>query len=170
MLQAEPAEARRAVMRPGAFQRRSAEFAGLIATRLIAVAAGVRHPAMETGMGSVLARHALTRRLLYERWYMGRMSHASTTPLTGPVAQTIAARLTAALSPTHLDVINESAQHRGHLGDDGSGESHFRVVVESAAFAGQSRVARQRLVNHALADLLAERIHALAIATRAPGE
>ena len=89
---------------------------------------------------------------------------------TGGIAAQITQRLTDALSPTRLEVVNESAQHRGHLGDDGTGESHFRVVVESAAFAGQSRVARQRLVNHALADLLAERIHALAIQTRAPGE
>lgn len=89
---------------------------------------------------------------------------------TGPVGQEIAARLTAALTPTRLDVINESAQHRGHAGHDGSDESHFRVVIESAAFAGQSRVARQRLVNQALAELLRERVHALAIRTIAPGE
>ena len=89
---------------------------------------------------------------------------------TGPVAAEITTRLTAALSPTRLAVINESAQHRGHMGDDGSGESHFRVEVESPAFAGQSRVARQRLVNTALADLLAEKIHALAMRTTAPGE
>ena len=86
------------------------------------------------------------------------------------IATLIAQRLTAALAPTRLEVINESAQHRGHLGDDGTGESHFRVIVESAAFVGQSRVARQRLVNRALADLLAERIHALAIQAKAPGE
>ncbi|WP_028965681.1 BolA family protein [Sphingomonas phyllosphaerae] len=86
------------------------------------------------------------------------------------IATLITQRLTAALSPNRLEVINESAQHRGHLGDDGTGESHFRVIVESAAFAGQSRVARQRLINHALADLLAERIHALAIQAKAPGE
>lgn len=89
---------------------------------------------------------------------------------TTPLAETIEARLRAALSPTVLVVVNESAQHRGHLGDDGTGESHFRVEIESAAFAGQSRVARQRLVNQALADLLATRIHALAIRARAPGE
>lgn len=89
---------------------------------------------------------------------------------TGPVAQEIAARLTAALAPTRLDVVNDSARHRGHAGDDGTGESHFTVLVESAAFAGLSRVARQRLVNQALADLLRERIHALAIQARAPGE
>lgn len=89
---------------------------------------------------------------------------------TAPLTEIIAARLTAALSPTRLEVLNESAQHRGHMGDDGTGETHFRVIIESAAFAGQTRVARQRLVNHALADLLATRIHALAIAARAPGE
>lgn len=93
------------------------------------------------------------------------MIHAS----TGPVEAAITTRLTEALAPTHLEVINESAQHRGHMGDDGSGESHFRVVVESAAFTGCSRVERQRLVNRALADLLAERIHALSIVARAPG-
>lgn len=87
-----------------------------------------------------------------------------------PLADVIAARLTDALAPTHLIVSNDSAQHRGHMGDDGTGESHFSVEVESAAFAGQSRVARQRMVNAALADLLAERIHALAIRARAPGE
>ena len=93
-----------------------------------------------------------------------------TDPATGPVAAEIAARLTAALSPSHLDVINDSAQHAGHMGDDGSGESHFTVVVESAAFAGQSRLARQRLVNSALGDLMAGTLHALAIKARCPGE
>ncbi|MDR6144834.1 BolA protein [Sphingomonas sp. SORGH_AS870] len=89
---------------------------------------------------------------------------------TAPVADQITARLTQALAPTHLEVINESAMHLGHLGDDGTGESHFRVIVESPLFAGESRVARQRRVNHALADLLSERIHALAISAKAPGE
>jgi BolA protein len=89
---------------------------------------------------------------------------------TGPLADLIAARLTAALAPTQLHVSNDSAQHHGHLGDDGTGESHFTVRIESAAFTGVSRVERQRLVNRALADLLAERIHALAIRARAPGE
>ena len=93
-----------------------------------------------------------------------------THPSTGPVQAAIMQSLLAALDPTHLEVINESAQHRGHMGDDGSGESHFRVVVESAAFAGLTRVARQRLVNNALADLLRDHVHALAIRTIAPGE
>lgn len=87
---------------------------------------------------------------------------------TGPVERAITDRLTQALAPSHLEVHNESAMHRGHMGDDGSGESHFRIVIESAAFAGVSRVERQRLVNRALADLLAERIHALSIVAREP--
>jgi BolA protein len=86
----------------------------------------------------------------------------------GPVERAITDALVAALAPTHLRVINESAHHAGHSGDDGSGESHFRVVVESPAFVGQSRVGRQRMVNHALADLLAHHVHALAIEARAP--
>ncbi|WP_026325705.1 BolA family protein [Sphingomonas sp. Mn802worker] len=98
------------------------------------------------------------------------MTDPATAPVTspGPVERAINERLTAALSPTHLRVVNESAQHRGHTGDDGSGESHFRVMIESAAFIGQTRVAQQRMVNRALADLLADHIHALAIEARAP--
>jgi BolA protein len=93
-----------------------------------------------------------------------------TTLATGSVQDQITARLTAALQPTSLVVLNESASHAGHMGDDGTGESHFRVEVTSAAFAGLTRVARQRLVNQALADLLRERVHALAIKATAPGE
>lgn len=93
-----------------------------------------------------------------------------TAPTQGPVAAEIEQRLTAALSPARLVVINDSAKHHGHMGDDGSGESHFTVEIESAAFAGQSRLARQRMVNHALGDLLRERVHALAIRATAPGE
>lgn len=93
-----------------------------------------------------------------------------TASATGPVATEIATRLTAALAPTKLHVINDSASHAGHMGDDGSGESHFTVVIESAAFAGQNRVARQRLVNRALGDLMAGTVHAMAIKANAPGE
>ncbi|MFQ3666016.1 MAG: BolA family protein [Sphingomonadaceae bacterium] len=86
------------------------------------------------------------------------------------VAAIIEKRLREALAPTRLEVVNDSAKHRGHAGDDGSGESHFSVLVESPAFAGMSRVARQRAVNAALADLLAGRVHALALRCVAPGE
>ena len=93
-----------------------------------------------------------------------------TTSFTGPVAAEIDQRLRAALAPTRLEVINDSDRHRGHAGHDGSGESHFTVEIEAPAFAGMSRLARQRAVNAALGDLLRERVHALAIRARAPGE
>jgi BolA protein len=87
------------------------------------------------------------------------------------MARQIEQRLTAALQPIALEVINDSHLHAGHAGDDGSGTSHWTVRVESAAFAGLSRVTRQRLVNRALADLIDPgHIHALAIRARAPGE
>lgn len=88
----------------------------------------------------------------------------------GPVAAEISARLTAALAPTHLAVTDDSARHRGHAGHDPRGESHFTVEIVSAAFEGENRVARQRRVNAALADLLHSRVHALAIRARAPSE
>ncbi|MGA9581508.1 MAG: BolA family protein [Allosphingosinicella sp.] len=89
---------------------------------------------------------------------------------TGPIAPEIERRLRAALQPAQLVVTNDSARHRGHAGDDGSGESHFSVEVVAQRFAGMSRVERQRAVNGALADLLKDRIHALAIKAKAPGE
>ena len=91
-------------------------------------------------------------------------------PSLGPVGREITQRLEAALSPQQLAVINDSAKHRGHTGDDGSGESHFTVEIVASAFAGQSRLARQRMVNSALGDLMQERVHALAIRARAPEE
>ncbi len=90
--------------------------------------------------------------------------------MSGQVAAEIEALLTAAFAPTRLAVINDSAQHSGHMGDDGSGESHFTVEIESAAFAGVSRLQRQRLVNAALGDIPGQRVHALAIKAKAPGE
>jgi BolA protein len=92
------------------------------------------------------------------------------TAMTGTVAQEMEELLRAALHPTHLDVINDSALHHGHSGDDGSGESHFTVVIESPAFEGVSRLQRQRMVNAALGDIPGQRVHALAIRARAPGE
>ncbi|HEX8382074.1 MAG TPA: BolA family protein [Sphingomonas sp.] len=96
-----------------------------------------------------------------------------TAPATAPfptVVQKITARLNDMLEPTRLDVVNESHHHAGHSGDDGTGETHFAVAIESPRFAGLNRVARQRLVNRALADLLAGPIHALSIRAAAPGE
>jgi len=91
-------------------------------------------------------------------------------PGPGPVATEITRRLQQALAPSHLAVIDDSEKHRGHAGHSGSGESHFTVEIVSNAFTGLNRVARQRAVNKALADLLVERVHALAIKARAPDE
>ncbi|WP_176399652.1 BolA family protein [Novosphingobium sp. B 225] len=90
--------------------------------------------------------------------------------MTGPIATEIEALLNQAFSPIHLAVINDSARHHGHSGDDGSGESHFTVEIESAAFAGKSRLERQRMVITALGDIPGQRVHALAIKAQAPEE
>ena len=90
--------------------------------------------------------------------------------MTGTIAHEIEAILQKRLRPRRLAVINDSAKHSGHSGDDGSGESHFTIEIESAAFAGISRLERQRMVNRALGDIPGQRVHALAIKARAPGE
>lgn len=89
-----------------------------------------------------------------------------------PTTDAVEAALRAELAPEHLHVRDDSAAHAGHAG---AGEgSHFTVQIVSARFAGQSRVARHRLVYHALRHLLPQGashgIHALAIEARAPGE
>ena len=78
--------------------------------------------------------------------------------------------LTSALQPTRLELVDDSEKHRGHGGYNPAGESHFTLHIESAAFEGRSRLERQRLVHAALGDLLHERVHALSIRARAPGE
>jgi BolA family transcriptional regulator, general stress-responsive regulator len=78
------------------------------------------------------------------------------------VKDEIEACLTAAFAPTELEVINESHRHAGHAGDDGSGESHFRIVIRAAVFGPMSRLARHRAVHQALGDLN-QRVHAIAL-------
>jgi BolA protein len=88
----------------------------------------------------------------------------------GQVAQTIRDKLTGAFTPIHLEVIDDSARHAGHHGAPDGGESHFNVVIESAVFAGQSRVQRQRSVYTVLSEELAGPVHALSVKALAPGE
>jgi BolA family transcriptional regulator, general stress-responsive regulator len=88
---------------------------------------------------------------------------------TGPVATEMRRRLES-LSPTEIELVDDSEKHRGHGGYNPAGESHFTLVIESPHFAGKSRVERQRMVHSALGDLLHERVHALSIRARAPGE
>ncbi|ROU00267.1 BolA family protein [Histidinibacterium lentulum] len=77
----------------------------------------------------------------------------------------IRARLEAAFAPERLVVRNDSARHAGHAGDDGSGESHWHVEIEAAAFKDMGRVQRHRAVHGALGDVM-DRIHALALDVR----
>jgi len=89
---------------------------------------------------------------------------------TGPVAAEMLRRLNSSLSPTRIDLTDDSEAHRGHGGYNPAGESHFSLRIESPAFAGRSRVERQRLVYAALGDLMHERVHALSIKASAPAE
>ncbi len=86
------------------------------------------------------------------------------------VAETIRAKLSAAFQPERLEVVDESHKHEGHAGWRQGGETHFRVTLVSEAFAGRSRVERQRAVYAALAEELAGPVHALEVTARAPGE
>ena len=75
----------------------------------------------------------------------------------------IVAALESAFAPTRLEVVNESGMHAGHAGDDGSGESHWRVVIAAPDFAPMSRLARHRAVHAALGEGIIGRLHALAL-------
>jgi BolA family transcriptional regulator, general stress-responsive regulator len=135
-------------------------------------------------MGAVGDAHKMTQCSNAADWngfrLDGRMSCQSTISLQlirsreGGVMSTreaaIRAKLIEAFEPTRLDVINESELHAGHRGSPGTGESHFRVLIVSRMFAGQSRVERHRRVNEVLAAELKGGVHALALKTLAPGE
>lgn len=84
------------------------------------------------------------------------------------VAETMRAKLIAAFAPTRLDIVDESHRHVGHAGAREGGESHFRVTLVSAAFAGMGRVERQRRVYGVLAEELAGPVHALALDLQVP--
>lgn len=86
------------------------------------------------------------------------------------VEASIRRKLSEALQPTRLDVVNESHLHAGHRSSPGTGESHFRVLVVSPAFAGKSRVDRHRMITDALATELKGGLHALAIKAYTPDE
>jgi BolA protein len=90
-------------------------------------------------------------------------------PAMGPVATEMHRRL-GALNPTKIELVDDSEQHHGHGGYNPAGESHFTLLIESPLFAGKSRVERQRMVHAALGELVGERVHALSIRAKAPGE
>lgn len=86
------------------------------------------------------------------------------------VSEAIRSRLSEALAPERLDLVDDSARHAGHVGARPEGESHFRVTIVADAFRGRSRIDRQRMVFAALGDLMRDDIHALAITALTPAE
>lgn len=88
----------------------------------------------------------------------------------GSVRDLMVSRLTEAFAPERLAVLDESAAHAGHAGHSGAGESHFRVRIVAAGFAGLGRVDRHRRVNEVLREAFGRGVHALAIEATAPGE
>ena len=91
---------------------------------------------------------------------------AMNAPGTGPVAAEMLRRLDSALTPTRIELIDDSEQHRGHGGYNPAGESHFSLRDRKRGVHGKGRVERQRLIHAALGDLMDERVHALSIRRR----
>jgi BolA protein len=89
---------------------------------------------------------------------------------SGKVATRLRAKLATAFAPDSLIVEDESARHAGHAGAQPGGETHFRVRIVSSAFAGMSRVERQRRVYQVLAEDISGGVHALALSTLTPEE
>ena len=85
------------------------------------------------------------------------------------VADDIKQRL-GALSPSRLELLDESAQHAGHAGARPGGNTHWKLTIVSAAFTGNSTLARHRMIYDALGELMQDPIHALSISAKAPGE
>lgn len=85
------------------------------------------------------------------------------------IDEIIARKLEEALAPADVQVINQSHLHKGHSGDDGSGESHFKLIVASPVFSGMGRIQRHRLVMGSIREHAAE-IHAISIEAYAPDE
>lgn len=86
------------------------------------------------------------------------------------VAAAIRHKLSCALAPAFLELIDDSDRHAGHAGAQPGGETHFNLVVVAESFTGLGRVARQRMVYAALAEELAGPVHALAIRALTPEE
>ncbi|HWI76999.1 MAG TPA: BolA family protein [Sphingomicrobium sp.] len=89
---------------------------------------------------------------------------------TGPVATEMLQRLNSAFPGAEVELIDDSEKHRGHGGYNPAGESHFTLLIESPDFEGKSRVDRQRMIHAALGELVGNRVHALSIKAKAPGE
>jgi BolA family transcriptional regulator, general stress-responsive regulator len=86
------------------------------------------------------------------------------------VTDAVRLKLTQALAPTRLELVDESARHAGHAGARPEGETHFRLLIVAATFGGKSRLERQRMVFAALGDLMRTDIHAISITALTPDE
>lgn len=86
------------------------------------------------------------------------------------VAETIERKIRAALTVSHMELIDESSKHAGHAGARPGGESHFRLLVVSSDFSGKNRVGRQREIYRILKEEMAGPIHALSLDARTPDE
>jgi BolA protein len=85
-----------------------------------------------------------------------------------PVAAAIRAKLERTFAPSSLIILDESHLHAGHSGHDPRGETHFAVAMSAEAFAGKSRIERQRMVYETLAEELRTRVHALRLSLATP--
>lgn len=92
------------------------------------------------------------------------------TAKTMALAEEIKARVIEAVAPEVIEVINESHKHAGHAGDNGTGETHFRIIVVSTRFENHTRLARHRMINDALAPVFQKGLHALSIQAFSPSE
>ncbi len=88
----------------------------------------------------------------------------------GRVADRLRNALQHSFEPERLDITDDSDRHAGHAGAHPDGESHFSITIVSPAFAGLSRVERQRRVYAVLSAELAGPVHALSLKALAPGE
>jgi BolA protein len=86
------------------------------------------------------------------------------------IEKKIRTRIEEKFDPVSYELVNESHKHGGHAGDDGSGQTHFKLMVVSDLFEGKSRLERQRLVNSALEDVFSLGLHALSLILKAPSE
>lgn len=73
-------------------------------------------------------------------------------------------------NPEHLEIMNESNKHAGHAGDNGTGQTHFQLLVVSKAFEGCNRMQRQQKVNDSLMFLFSKGLHAISMSLKTPGE
>ncbi len=85
-------------------------------------------------------------------------------------AKRIESALSASLSPTRIEVQDDSGRHAGHMGARAEGETHYNVLVVSAVFIGESRIARHRRINRLLAQEFASGLHALSLTLLTPDE